>query len=93
MEDRVDEDCIAEVRSAEVRPFEVRTDVAVLVTPSVPSIHPLLKERDMFVVRHAGSSTRPPAARHRLAPLLSRTTKQPSCSSMDQGGGKRRLGI
>jgi len=37
-------------------------------TPRVPGSHPLLKLSDVFVVRHAGSSTRLATARHRLAP-------------------------
>jgi hypothetical protein len=57
------EACFAQVRPAEVRPCEicpaeVGADVGVLDTPSVPVSYRFLKPSDVFVVRHASSSTR-----------------------------------
>ena len=55
----------AELRPSEVRPAEVRTDVGVLITPGVPSVHALLEPRDVLVVRHGSS----PEVLRRTMPL------------------------
>src|SRR2546421_146916 len=49
--------CPAKVRpneapQPEVRPGEVRTNVAVLATPHVPRTHALVQQCDVLVVRH-----------------------------------------